>query len=307
MNVSDVESFFQALFRHIQEDPAREGLKDTPKRFLKSFEELTRGYSQEVDSVVNGALFECENTQPVVVDAIPYYSLCEHHLLPFFGHCRVVYVPNGRVLGLSKIYRIIDMFSHRLQLQERLTQQIGETLLQVTQATGVAVEMTGEHLCVAMRGVRRAQSFMRTQYRTGSIPETLLIPQAAPLPAVPAHPQQQLVVRTLALPLYLGCNEEEQRRPTMVEITISLQMSGDFLPQKDQLSDTICYDALIRHVWEQCLEKRYHLIECACGQVYRTVHQFLETQSFYPQVRVHLRKTLEHDLLRCSEYQISEF
>lgn len=307
MKISDVESFFHALFRHVQEDPTREGLKDTPKRFLKSFEELTRGYSQDVKDIVNGALFECENTQPVVIDDIPYYSLCEHHLLPFFGHCRVVYVPNGKVLGLSKVYRIVDMFSHRLQLQERLTQQIGETIQRVTQASGVAVEMTGEHLCVAMRGVQRAQTFMRTQYRAGSIPESLLIPRAAPLSAVSTNPQQQLLVKTLALPLYLGCGEEEQQRPTMVEITISLQMPGNFLPQQDQLSDTICYDTLIWYVKEQCLEKRYHLIECACGQVYQAVHQFLETQSFHPQVKVHLRKTLEHSLLRCSEYQISDF
>ena len=163
--------FWKNLLKSIGEDPYRQGLIKTPERFLKSFQELTQGYQQKVDEIVNNAIFDCESDQPICVCDIPYFSLCEHHLLPFFGKCQVTYIPSGKVLGLSKIYRIIDLFSKRLQLQERLTQQIGETLKEITKAKALLVEVTGEHLCVAMRGVQRSHSFMRTLYRYGELPE----------------------------------------------------------------------------------------------------------------------------------------
>ena len=161
----DVKDLFEKLFKLCGEEPQREGLKDTPHRFLKAFRELTQGYQQNLEEVVNNALFAAPNHEPVVLHNIPFYSLCEHHLLPFFGYCTVKYVPNKKVLGLSKIYRIIELYSKRLQLQERLTHQIGETIQKVTDAKAVSIEMVGEHMCVAMRGIQKTQSSVKTIYR----------------------------------------------------------------------------------------------------------------------------------------------
>ena len=146
------------LLAELGEDPSREGLLDTPKRVEKSLQFLTSGYSADVDSVLNNALFAVDYNEMVIVKDIDFYSLCEHHLLPFFGKCHVAYIPQGRVLGLSKIPRLVDIFARRLQIQERLTNQIAETLREKVEPMGVAVVMEASHLCMSMRGIRKPGS-----------------------------------------------------------------------------------------------------------------------------------------------------
>lgn len=149
------------------EDPSREGLVKTPERVARSMEYLTSGYRTNVGDIVNGALFSVDYSEMVTVRDIDFYSLCEHHLLPFFGKCHVAYIPNGRVIGLSKIPRLVDMFARRLQLQERMTSQIAETILEQVQPLGVAVVCEGTHLCMAMRGVEKQQSTTVTSAMLG--------------------------------------------------------------------------------------------------------------------------------------------
>ena len=155
------------LLRGIGEQPSREGLRDTPRRAAKALGFLTRGYHQNVDDVVNDALFETDLDEIVLVKDIELYSLCEHHLLPFIGKCHVGYLPQGRVLGLSKVARIVDMFARRLQIQETLTQQIAKTVMDVTDAAGVGVIIEAQHLCMAMRGVEKQHSTMKTSVMLG--------------------------------------------------------------------------------------------------------------------------------------------
>ena len=140
------------------EDPAREGLLDTPKRIEKALRFLTSGYSADVDAVLNNALFTVDYNEMVIVKDIDFYSLCEHHMLPFFGKCHVAYIPNGKVIGLSKIPRIVDIFARRLQVQERLTNQIAATINDKIQPLGVAVVTEAAHLCMSMRGVEKQNS-----------------------------------------------------------------------------------------------------------------------------------------------------
>jgi GTP cyclohydrolase I len=161
------EALFTQLLETIGEDPDREGLVNTPKRAWKSWQYLTQGYHQDIDSLINGALFESDMDEMVIVKDIELYSLCEHHLLPFTGKCHVAYVPNGKVLGLSKIARIVDMFARRLQIQENLTKQIADCLLQITGAKGVAVIIEAQHLCMMMRGVEKQNSCMTTSVMKG--------------------------------------------------------------------------------------------------------------------------------------------
>src|SRR6185436_9329736 len=140
------------LLADIGEDPSREGLRDTPRRVEKSLKFLTSGYRLNVSDVLNGALFTVEYNEMVIVRDIDFYSLCEHHLLPFFGRCHVAYIPNGKVIGLSKIPRVVDVFARRLQVQERLTSQIADAIQTSVAPLGVAVVMEATHLCMAMRG-----------------------------------------------------------------------------------------------------------------------------------------------------------
>jgi GTP cyclohydrolase I len=151
----------------IGEDPTREGLLRTPGRVARSMEYLTSGYRTNVDDVINGALFRVDYNEMVIVRDIDYYSLCEHHLLPFFGKCHVAYVPDGRVIGLSKIPRLVDMFARRLQVQERMTSQIAETIRDHVKPLGVAVVCEGTHLCKAMRGVEKQRSTTVTSAMLG--------------------------------------------------------------------------------------------------------------------------------------------
>ena len=164
---SDMQDIIRRLLAELGEDPAREGLVDTPGRVEKSLRFLTSGYQADVDTVINNALFTVEYNEMVIVRDIDFYSLCEHHMLPFFGKAHVAYVPNGKVIGLSKIPRLVDVFSRRLQVQERLTSQIAECLMDRIQPLGVAVVMEATHLCKAMRGVEKQNSVTVTSAMRG--------------------------------------------------------------------------------------------------------------------------------------------
>jgi GTP cyclohydrolase I len=155
------------------EDPEREGLLKTPERVVKSYEYLTRGYRQNLDEVVNGALFEAESDDMVIVRDIEFFSLCEHHMLPFFGKCHVGYIPREKIIGVSKIARIVDVFARRLQVQERMTKQIAQALMDILDAEGVGVVVEGQHLCMQMRGVEKQHSVMTTSSMRGSFRRSL--------------------------------------------------------------------------------------------------------------------------------------
>lgn len=156
------------LLIEIGENPDREGLLDTPKRVEKSLMFLTRGYRQKLEDVVNGALFQAESDDMVIVRDIEFFSMCEHHMLPFFGKCHVGYIPNGKIIGVSKVARIVDMFARRLQIQERMTREISQALLSILNATGVGVVIEAQHLCMQMRGVEKQHSVMTTSSMLGS-------------------------------------------------------------------------------------------------------------------------------------------
>ena len=155
------------LLKEIGENPNREGLIKTPSRVSKAWSFFSRGYNQNVDEIINDAIFNENAKDMVVVRDVEFFSLCEHHLIPFFGKAHVAYIPNGKVVGLSKIPRIIDMYSRRLQVQERLTRQIAETLQDVLEPIGVAVIMEGQHMCMQMRGVEKQNSLTTTSSMLG--------------------------------------------------------------------------------------------------------------------------------------------
>jgi GTP cyclohydrolase I len=162
-----LEQLYKEVLRELGENPDREGLRDTPLRVAKAMRYLCRGYDQNLDELVNGALFTSDTSEIVLVKNIELYSLCEHHLLPFIGKAHVAYLPAGKVLGLSKIARIVDMYARRLQIQENLSRQIAEAVQQVTQASGVAVVIEAQHMCMMMRGVEKQNSSMVTSVMLG--------------------------------------------------------------------------------------------------------------------------------------------
>ncbi|MFN7981009.1 MAG: GTP cyclohydrolase I FolE [Vicinamibacterales bacterium] len=159
------------LLTALGENPDREGLLDTPKRVEKALKFLTSGYDADIDQVLNNALFTVDYSEMVIVKDIDFYSLCEHHLLPFFGKCHVAYLPSNKVIGLSKIPRIVDVFARRLQVQERMTSQIAETIREKIAPLGVAVVVEGTHLCMSMRGVEKQNSFAVTSSMLGTFRE----------------------------------------------------------------------------------------------------------------------------------------
>ncbi len=160
---------FKNILQGIGEDVNREGLRDTPERAANAFAYLTRGYHESLGDIINGALFESDMSDMVIVKDIEMYSMCEHHLLPFLGKCHIGYLPNGRVLGLSKIARILDYFARRLQIQERLTGEVANCIASITGARGVAVVIEAQHLCMMMRGVQKQNSVMTTSVMLGEM------------------------------------------------------------------------------------------------------------------------------------------
>ena len=167
-NESRIRGAVELLLTELGEDPKREGLERTPERVCKSLKFLTRGYESDIDAVLNDATFAVDYNEMVIVKDIDFYSLCEHHLLPFFGKCHVAYLPRDRVVGLSKIPRLIEVFSRRLQVQERLTKQIAEIILEKLDPLGVGVVIEATHLCMLMRGVEKQNSFAVTSAMLGS-------------------------------------------------------------------------------------------------------------------------------------------
>ena len=165
--MDNIEKLTKELLIELGEDPSREGLIKTPHRVSKSWKFLTGGYNQTIDQVVNDAIFSVENQDMIIVKDINYYSLCEHHLLPFMGKVHVGYIPDGKVLGLSKIPRIIDIYARRLQLQEQLTHQIAQGITEFLNPKGVGVVMEGQHMCMRMRGVQKQNASMQTSSMTG--------------------------------------------------------------------------------------------------------------------------------------------
>lgn len=163
-----MENNFTEILKELGEDVTREGLVNTPRRAATALRFLTRGYTQNLDEIINGAIFESDMDEMVLVKDVELYSLCEHHLLPFIGKCHLAYIPNGKIVGLSKLARIVDFFARRLQVQEKLTKQIAECLLDVTNAKGVGVIIEAKHLCMMMRGVEKQNSVMKTSMMLGS-------------------------------------------------------------------------------------------------------------------------------------------
>jgi len=167
-DVIGMQGLVRTLLETLGEDPDREGLRATPARVERSLEFLTSGYRADVDQVLNGALFSVDYSEMVIVKDIDFYSLCEHHLLPFFGKCHIAYIPTDKVIGLSKMPRLVDVFARRLQIQERLTNQIADTIRDKISPLGVAVVMEATHLCMSMRGVEKQNSFAVTSAMHGA-------------------------------------------------------------------------------------------------------------------------------------------
>ncbi|WP_027349106.1 GTP cyclohydrolase I FolE [Halotalea alkalilenta] len=164
---------YRAVISELGEDPTREGLRDTPERAAKAMQFLTYGYQQTLEEIVNGAVFSSSTDELVLIKDIELYSLCEHHMLPFIGRCHIGYLPSGKVLGLSKFARIVDMYARRLQIQEELTHQIASAVAEVTGAAGVGVIIEARHMCMMMRGVQKQNSSMKTSVMLGEMRENL--------------------------------------------------------------------------------------------------------------------------------------
>ncbi len=170
--VETIAAAVRTILAELGEDPGREGLVDTPKRVAKALLYLTQGLDQRLESAIGNALFASDNDEMVVVRNIEFYSLCEHHMLPIIGHVDIGYIPQGRVLGLSKLARVVDLYARRLQIQENMTQQIAEAVEQATGAAGVAVQVRAAHMCMAMRGVEKVESETITSRMTGQFRES---------------------------------------------------------------------------------------------------------------------------------------
>ena len=167
-DIEQLANHYTSILDLVGEDTNRDGLKDTPKRAAKALQYLTRGYTQDLDEIVNGAIFESTNDQMVLVKDIELYSMCEHHMLPFVGRCHIAYLPQNKVIGLSKLARITDMYARRLQIQENLTAQIADAIEKVTGARGVGVIVEAKHFCMMMRGVEKQNSVMKTSMMLGT-------------------------------------------------------------------------------------------------------------------------------------------
>ena len=166
-NIDNIKKLIYNLLIQIGEDPDREGIVKTPERVARAWDYFTSGYTQKLDSIINNAIFSEDYDEMVTIKDIDYFSLCEHHLLPFFGKAHVSYIPDGKIIGLSKIPRLVEMYVRRLQVQERMTQQIAEALNSALSPKGVAVVLEGQHMCMQMRGVEKQNSYATTSFMTG--------------------------------------------------------------------------------------------------------------------------------------------
>lgn len=171
IDVGDMDKMYEGILRGVGEDPTREGLLKTPYRAAAAMKFLTQGYEQNLEVLLNNAIFNEENNNMVVLRDIEFASLCEHHLLPFYGKCHVAYIPNGKIVGVSKLARIVDMFARRLQVQERMTNQIADAIEEALQPLGVGVVAEGAHMCMKMRGVEKQHSSMTTSAMRGAFQE----------------------------------------------------------------------------------------------------------------------------------------
>jgi len=171
LNYEIIEKYVKNLLDEIGEDSSREGLQKTPHRVAKAYEFFTQGYNKDIKKILNGAIFNEKYDEMVIVKDIDFYSICEHHLLPFFGKIHIAYIPNGKIVGLSKIPRIVDVFAQRLQVQERMTQEIADTIEQYLNPRGVAVVAEGYHMCMMMRGVQKQNSITTTSAMHGIFTE----------------------------------------------------------------------------------------------------------------------------------------
>ena len=166
-----MKQHYEEIIKSIGEDPTREGLRNTPERAAKAMRFLTQGYQQDLNEIINDAIFKSDMSEMVIIKDIELYSICEHHLLPFIGRCHAAYIPDGKIIGLSKIPRIVDYFARRLQIQEQLTKEIAECIIEVTGAKGVGLIIEAKHLCMMMRGVQKQNSVMKTSMILGSFRE----------------------------------------------------------------------------------------------------------------------------------------
>ena len=167
INKENIKKLIKKLLFEIGENPDRDGLINTPARVAKAWDFLSKGYKQDIKALINGAVFEEKYDQMVLVKDIEFYSMCEHHLLPFFGYAHIAYIPNGKIIGLSKIPRVLDMFARRLQVQERMTQDVAAMLNKILDPKGVAVILEAQHMCMQMRGVEKKNSYMSTSSMHG--------------------------------------------------------------------------------------------------------------------------------------------
>ena len=167
LHAATTEEIYRELLRRLGEDPGRDGLRKTPERMEKSMAHLTRGYTQSPNQLLRGALFDVDYDEMVIVRDIEFYSLCEHHLLPFFGKAHIAYIPKGKVIGLSKVARLVDVFARRLQVQERMTREIADSIVEAISPQGVAVILEAQHLCMMMRGVEKQGSMTTTSTMLG--------------------------------------------------------------------------------------------------------------------------------------------
>lgn len=268
------DAFFKKLFARIGEDPNRAGLIKTPARVLSALHELTSGYSTTTDAFFNNALFDCENDDVVFAKKIPFYSLCEHHLLPFFGTITIAYKPNGKVIGLSKIYRIIEMFSHRLQIQETLTKQIAEEIERLTGALGVVVFVEAKHLCVAMRGAKRDNSSIETIYKSGIFKQdnSLLTNTLRSMNSTNAKVSEEqafMQIEGINLPAFIGVNNDEKQKiqTLLVQIIVHFKKLPDACAS-DNINDTICYSTLSNNIYNTFAQKHFNLIETLTKEIH---------------------------------------
>jgi GTP cyclohydrolase IA len=225
---------YREILKGLGEDPEREGLLDTPKRAAKAMQYLCHGYEQNLDDIVNGALFTSDNDEMVILKDIELYSLCEHHLLPFIGKAHVAYIPTGKVLGLSKLARIVDMYARRLQIQENLTRQIADAIQEVTQAAGVAVVIEAKHMCMMMRGVEKQNSTMNTSVMLGAFRESNT---------------------------YIGINEDEILNKQDVLINLTILYAAQEAVRDNDIDHALNYRTITKAIIAHVEGNRFALLE----------------------------------------------